>query len=316
MPQGAINRVVRKKYMAIDNIDTAASADGAVPVRRFTFRALLVAALVLLLVGVVGGGWAMNRWLAGDSATVTKVSNVPTTGRALAVVGTPAADPGAAGQAVAVVAPVDGANGLAVRVAELEQRLSRITLQAESASGNASRAEGLLVAFAVRRALDRGLSLGYLEAQLRLRFGDDQPNAVKTIIDTSREPVTLEQLRAELDAIAPELVGRDNNGASLWTGFRRELGELFVVRAAGTQSLRASERLERARRYIAGGMADKAIEEVQAMPGAAAASEWLIDARRYHEARRALDLIETAAILEPRDSPAAAMARKPAAPTS
>ena len=32
------------------------------------------------------------------------------------------------------------------RVAELEQRLSRITLEAESASGNASRAEGLLVA--------------------------------------------------------------------------------------------------------------------------------------------------------------------------
>src|SRR3546814_10207214 len=69
-----------------------------------------------------------------------------------------------------VVTPVDGANALAARVAELEQRLSRITLQAESASGNASRAEGLLVAFAVRRALDRGLSLGYLDAQLRLRF--------------------------------------------------------------------------------------------------------------------------------------------------
>src|SRR3546814_4848182 len=82
-------------------------------------------------------------------------------------------------------------NALAARVAELEQRLSRITLQAESASGNASRAEGLLVAFAVRRALDRGLSLGYLDAQLRLRFGDDQPNAVKTIIDTSREPVKI-----------------------------------------------------------------------------------------------------------------------------
>ena len=45
------------------------------------------------------------------------------------------------------------------------------------------------------------------------------------------------------------------------------------------------------------------------MPGAAAASDWLIDARRYHEARRALDLIETAAILEPRDSQAAAIAR-------
>ena len=168
----------------------------------------------------------------------------------------------------------------------------------------------------MRRALDRGLSLGYLDAQLRLRFGDDQPNAVKTIIETSREPVTLEQLRAELDTLAPQLVGRggDDNG-SLWTGLRRELGELFVVRAAGTQSPRASERLERARRYLGAGQADKAIAEVEAMPGSTAAADWLIDARRYHEARRALDLIETAAILEPRDSPAAAIVRSAAAPT-
>ena len=215
-----------------------------------------------------------------------------------------------------VVTPVDGANALAARVAELEQRLSRITLQAESASGNASRAEGLLVAFAVRRALDRGLSLGYLDAQLRLRFGDDQPNAVKTIIDTSRDPVTLERLRTELDAMAPQLVGRDGDGdGSLWTGLRRELGELFVVRAAGTKSPRASERLDRARRYLSAGQADQAIAEIEAMPGADVAGEWLMDARRYHEARRALDLIETAAILEPRDSPPAAMARKTAAET-
>src|SRR3546814_10782570 len=98
-----------------------------------------------------------------------------------------------------------------------------------------------LIAFAARRALDRGLSLGYLEAQLRLRFGDDQPNAVKTIIDTARDPITLEQLRSELDAMAPQLVGRNSqSGGSLWTGIRRELGELFIFRPAGTQSPRAS----------------------------------------------------------------------------
>lgn len=303
--------------MAIDSIDTSATADGAVPIKRFSFRTLFIAALVLLLVGVVGGGWAMNRWLSGEPATITRVTDAAAPGGALTAVGeSPAASEAVvAGPAAVAVTPVEGANALAARVAELEQRLSRITLQAESASGNASRAEGLLVAFAVRRALDRGLSLGYLEAQLRLRFGDDQPNAVKTIVDTSREPVTLEQLRAELDAIAPELVGRRGDSGSLWTGLRRELGELFVVRAAGSQSPRAGDRLERARRYLAAGMADKAIEEVQAMPGAAAADEWLIEARRYHEARRALDLIETAAILEPRDSPAAAMARKTAEPT-
>ncbi|WP_283404337.1 mitofilin family membrane protein [Sphingopyxis sp. Geo25] len=280
--------------------------------KRLSLRALFIGAVLLLILGVVGGGWAMSRWLASEKPPVTVVSDEPAVGGALAAIGQ--AEVAAGGQ-VAAAPAVDGAGGLAARVAELEQRLSRINLQAESASGNASRAEGLLVAFAVRRALDRGLSLGYLEAQLRLRFGDDQPNAVKTIIETSREPVTLEQLRAELDAIAPELVGRSGDKGSLWTGLRRELGELFVVRPAGTQSPRATERLERARRYLAGGMVDQAITEVEAMPGAAEAGDWLIDARRYHEARRALDLIETAAILEPRDGAAVAMARDPAQTT-
>ncbi|WP_332816954.1 mitofilin family membrane protein [Sphingopyxis sp.] len=303
--------------MAIDSIDTSSPADEAVPARGPSFRALAIGAFLLLLIGTVGGGWAVNRWLTGDAAPAIKTAETSVGGEIAApvLVAGGTAKGIAAGQPL-VVTPVDGANALTARVAELEQRLSRITLEAESASGNASRAEGLLVAFAVRRALDRGLSLGYLDAQLRLRFGDDQPNAVKTIIDTSREPVTLEQLRAELDTMAPQLVGRGGDGnGSLWTGLRRELGELFVVRAAGTQSPRASERLERARRYLAAGEADQAIAEVEAMPGAAIANDWLIDARRYHEARRALDLIETAAILEPRDSPAAAMARKTADPT-
>lgn len=298
--------------MTIESIDRPASSDGVAPVKRLSLRALFIGAVLLLILGVVGGGWAMSRWLAREKPPVTVVSDEPAVGGALAAIGQ--AEVAAGGQ-VAAAPAVDGAGGLAARVAELEQRLSRINLQAESASGNASRAEGLLVAFAVRRALDRGLSLGYLEAQLRLRFGDDQPNAVKTIIETSREPVTLEQLRAELDAIAPELVGRSGDKGSLWTGLRRELGELFVVRPAGTQSPRATERLERARRYLAGGMVDQAITEVEAMPGAAEAGDWLIDARRYHEARRALDLIETAAILEPRDGAAVAMARDPAQTT-
>ncbi|MDK2762155.1 MAG: MICOS complex subunit MIC60 [Sphingopyxis sp.] len=297
--------------MAIDSFETSSPADEAVPARGLSFRALAIGALLLLLIGVAGGAWAVNRWLTGsDTIPVAKMIESPGGAN-----GGLAGARGAKGRAdqPLVVAPIDGANALAVRVAGLEQRLSRITLEAESASGNASRAEGLLVAFAVRRALDRGLSLGYLDAQLRLRFGDDQPNAVKTIIDTSREPVTLEQLRADLDTLAPQLVGRGGDGnGSLWTAVRRELGELFVVRAAGTQSPRASERLDRARRYLAAGQADQAIAEIEAMPGAVAASDWLIDARRYHEARRALDLIETAAILEPRDSPAAAIAHQAA----
>lgn len=296
--------------MAVDS-DKIVRTDERVKEKGLSLRGLVIGALAVLVIGLVAGGWAMTRLLADrNTPPVTKVAAAP------AVPGTPAvgaeavAPPEGGAEPPLVVAPVDGADALAARVAELETRLSRITLQAASASGNATRAEGLLIAFAARRALDRGLSLGYLEAQLRLRFGDDQPNAVKTIIDTARDPVTLEQLRSELDALAPQLVGRNSeSGGSLWTGIRRELGELFIVRPAGTQSPRASERIDRARRYLAGEQADKAIEEVEAMPGAEVASEWLIDARRYHEARRALDLIETAAILEPRDSPPAALPR-------
>ncbi|APZ99778.1 hypothetical protein BWQ93_15780 [Sphingopyxis sp. QXT-31] len=302
--------------MAIESSDKPVQMGAEVSGKRPSFRSLAIAALLLLLVGVAAGGWAMNRFMAQGAAPKTRVIDTASPGGTLTVAGAgeaPAAV-GATPQPM-VALPLDGST-LPARVAELEQRLSRITLEAASASGNASRAEGLLVAFAVRRALDRGLSLGYLDAQLRLRFGDDQPNAVKTIIETSRDPITLEQLRAELDAIAPELVGRSGDDANLWTGIRRELSELFVVRAAGTQSPRATERLDRARRYLAGGMADRAIAEVEAMPGAAAANEWLIDARRYHEARRALDLIETAAILEPRGGPPAAAAGKAPAATT
>ena len=57
------------------------------------------------------------------------------------------------------------------RVAELEARIAQIGARANAAVGNADRAEGLLVAFAARRALDRGVALGYIEALLRDRFG-------------------------------------------------------------------------------------------------------------------------------------------------
>ena len=53
-------------------------------------------------------------------------------------------------------------------------------------------------------------------------------------------------------------------------------------------------------RYIDGGRVNAALAEVEHMPGRAVAEKWVQMARRYMEARRALDLIETAAILEPR----------------
>lgn len=284
--------------MVIENSEFPAAPEE--PARRgLSVRAAALAALLLLLIGVIGGGWAMRHFFPdGQIPMIDRPAQVPTN--------TSNSDAGAlpvAGQARPVLSPLD-ADGLAARVADLEQRLTRINLEAQSASGNATRAEGLLVAFAVRRALDRGLPLGYLEPQLRLRFADAQPNAVKTILDTAREPVTIEQLRGQLDALEPRLMGGiGEGGQSFWTALTREVRELLVVRPAGSLSTGAQERLDRARRYLTAAQVDKAIAEVEALPGASVAEDWVIEARRYHEARRALDLIETAAILEPRESP-------------
>ena len=52
--------------------------------------------------------------------------------------------------------------------------------------------------------------------------------------------------------------------------------------------------------FLETGRYEAAIEEVQNMPGSDAAEDWISDVRRYAAAQRALDLIETAAVLEPR----------------
>ncbi|MGB3930008.1 MAG: hypothetical protein WBL20_13715, partial [Sphingobium sp.] len=178
-------------------------------------------------------------------------------------------------------------------------RLNRITVEAQAASGNAARAEGLLVAFAARRALDSGAPLGYIEGQLRLRFGQAQPRAVAAIINAAREPITLMDLRASLNQVADQ-VTRTPPGANWWTALEHEARELVSIRKASTPSPQPEAALDRALRYIDSGRVGAALAEVERMPGKAAADRWVQAARRYIEARRALDLIETAAILEPR----------------
>ena len=188
--------------------------------------------------------------------------------------------------------------GLDQRLAAAEQRLTRLDLQAQAAAGNAARAEGLLIAFAVRRAIDRGAELGYLADQLRLRFGDALPNAVNTIITFSREPVTLDQLIARLDGLGPQLQSGDDRGG--FERFTDELGALFTVRRESAPSPQPEMRLERARLFLLSGRPDDAVAEVRNLPGASQAKQWLRDAERYASTQRALDLIETAAVLEPR----------------
>lgn len=198
------------------------------------------------------------------------------------------------------------------RVGEIEARLGRIDARANAAEGNADRAEGLLVAFAARRALDRGVQLGYIEGLLRDRFGRGQPQAVQTIIAAAREPVTLDGLRSGLSDIAPDLAA-PAAGESWWDGFRRELSGMIVLRKANTPSPAPADRLARARRALEADHVAEALAEVARMPGRDKAGQWIADARRYTAAREALDRIETAALLAPRPAPPVAVPASAAA---
>ena len=101
-------------------------------------------------------------------------------------------------------------------------------MRPQRAEGFAGRADALVVAFAARRAIDRGVALGYLENLLVDRFGAQHQAAVATIITASHQPVRLNDLIAEYETLGPEL-RRGGPQDSWWTDFRRELGSLIEV---------------------------------------------------------------------------------------
>lgn len=267
---------------------------------RSRLRGYVIGGLLILLVGAGGGGWAMTEYLGWRSAADQPKQLAITRSAA----NQPAADmvPRAPLAASAPPTSRGDAPELTDRVAALEARLAQLSMASDNLNDNAARAEALLIAFAVRRALDRGLALGTLESQLRLRFGDAQPNAVRSVIEAAQSPVTLDRLQTEFDRLIPELTGQSGAEAGIWAGLRRGVGALFVVRRADAPSTRVDERVARAQRFLDAGLVEMAAREVGALPGAAAAQSWLAEAARYHEARRALDLIETAAILAPQEA--------------
>lgn len=191
------------------------------------------------------------------------------------------------------------ADTLGGRIAALELRLNALDQRADAASGNTARAEALLIAFAARRALDRGVELGFLEDQLRLRFANAQPNAVATVINAGKQPVTVDQLVAGLDALGETLVDEPAAG-SAWDRVRREFSGLFVIRHESSPSPAPQAMLDRARVLLAAGKTDDAIAEVGRLPGSSAAGDWFAAAKRYSESHRALDVLETTALLDTR----------------
>ncbi len=260
--------------------------------------------LILLLVAFAGGIaatlWALPRmqpWWSQDSAEQTAGDN-----QAQPLLNESAATGGSAGSPAQAPTSLDVAT-LEARLASVSTQLDVITEQASNAGGNAARAEGLLIAFAARRALDRGAALGYLEGELRLRFGNSQPRAVATIINAANAPVTIADLQAGLEDVTPALLGTDGVKRDWWTATKQELANLVIIRKAGAPSPVPQKVIERARLLILVGRVDDALHEIERLPDHKAADNWVQMARKYNEARRALDVIEAAAILEPRSIP-------------
>lgn len=196
------------------------------------------------------------------------------------------------------------------KIAALEARLAQLDQEAKAAAGNANRAEGLLIAFAARRAIERGEPLGYLEHQLRLRFGESQPQSVDRLIKASTQPITLDLLSEQLALIETDLAVAPTD-ESAWDWVQREMGQLFIIRHQDSPSPAPEKRIGRARQYLAGGRVEAAMDEINRMPGRAAARDWLAKAQSYVVTARALNIIENAAIMQPQVAPAPVPAPAP-----
>ena len=185
---------------------------------------------------------------------------------------------------------------LAAQLTALEARAATVSVDAAAAGGQAERAEAMLIAVAVRRAIDHGTALGYLEEQLRARFGTVQPRAVAIVSQAARNPVTLEDLRQGLGAIGDDLA--TGRGDARWSdSLDRLFANLVILRKAGTPSPLSVDRLARARRLLDAGQVEAARLEVAQLPGVRSASAWLTAAHRYVVTRQALDAIDNTAIL-------------------
>ncbi|MFL6722144.1 MAG: hypothetical protein ACJ8FT_10140, partial [Sphingomonas sp.] len=132
--------------------------------------ARLLVALVLILIGAAAAVWALAHY----QPAVRFLGIAPP---AQPVMLTP--KPVVTNAAPAAESPPPAQSG---RIAALEQRVAQVESATQRAEGFAGRADALVVAFAARRAIDRGVALGYLENLLVDRFGAQHQAAVATVI--------------------------------------------------------------------------------------------------------------------------------------
>lgn len=249
-----------------------------------SWTARLLIAFALILLGAAAATWGLARYQS--AARVLGVA--------------PAQVPASAGEATQpqqqALAPAAPPAGVEATVADLQLRLDRVENATAQAQGSAGRADALLVAFAARRSIDRGVGLGYLEPLLLDRFGARHLQATSTIVTTSRSPLRLPDLISEYEALRPLLLAAGPQ-EGFWTSVKREFGSLVHVHRADRPSTQPQARYERALAQLSAGQVDAALAETMRLPGAPRASQWIAKARQYVAVHRALDEIESAALL-------------------
>ena len=256
--------------------------------------AKILIGLALILAGAAAATWGLAR--SHEAARLLGVTPSQSSSRSAAL-----QSQRADGQSSILEgsSPASAEQGDNARIAQLEERLARVENASQRAAGSAGRADNLLIAVAARRAIDRGVALGFLERLLVDRFGSSHQRAVATVVTGARQPVLLNALIADYEAIGPQL-RRGGPGESWWTGIKRELGSIITVHNARRPAPTPDARFERALRRLQAGDVDQALAETMRMPGAAGAAAWIDDARRYIAVHRALDEIEAAALMPPR----------------
>jgi hypothetical protein len=243
-------------------------------------------AVALLLVGATAATWALAHYQSA-ARLVGVLSAAQPTVPTRALQSRPMPAPVAA-------QPVE--SGDEQKIADLEQRLARVESATQRAQGSAGRADALVVTFAARRAIDRGVALGYLEPLLASRFGPDHQQAVATVITAAHQPIRLNDLITEYEALGPQL-RRGASADGWWARFKGELGTLIEVHRIGRPATNPDARYAQALQMLSGGDVDDALAETMRLPAAAAASDWIEKARRYVNAHRSLDELESASLM-------------------
>ena len=254
--------------------------------RPSNWIATLAWVVLLILVGAGLAVWGLSRWDAG--ARFLGVAPEPPPALAL--------QPMRPAPQAVLTAGATPNGAAAEQLALLEARLRTVENATQRNAGSVGRADALLVAFASRRAIDRGVQLGYLETLLAERFGAQHPVAVATIITVSRTPVTLDDLTNDYARLEGEL-RRGAPDEGLWRGLKREMSSIVAVRRASAPSPKPEARYERALARLEQGQVDVALAETMRLPGASRAGPWIAKARRYVAAHRALDEVESSALL-------------------